>query len=109
MNANAPFLLVRARPKPEARERFVRWFRGVHLLDAARIPGIASVRSATTAGGTRLGFLTFESAGTVQTALSSPESAYARGTWEAWAGELEELAIEIFAPLYPLPIYQATS
>lgn len=109
VDPNRPFLLVRARPKPGARERFEPWFRDVHLADAAKIPGIREVQGAATAAGTRLGFYTFESADAVQAALSSPEAAYARGTWEAWAGDLEELGIEIWAPLFPLPIYQATS
>ncbi|MCZ2109904.1 MAG: hypothetical protein LC118_10125 [Dehalococcoidia bacterium] len=109
MDPSRPFLLVRARPKPEAWERFEPWFRDTHLADAAKIPGIREVQSGVTPGGTRLGFYTFESADAVQAALSSPEAAYARGTWEGWAGELEELGIEIWAPLFPLPIYQASS
>ena len=59
--------------------------------------------------GTCLGFYSFESAEVVQSALSSAEAAYARGTWERWAPQLEELLIEIYAPLLPLPIYQSMS
>jgi hypothetical protein len=103
------FLLVRARPKPAVRARFDSWFRSVHLRDVANIPGIGEVDAAWTAGGTRLGFYSFESDEAVQTALQSPQAAYARGTWEQWTEDLEEFSIEIFAPLFPLPIYQAQS
>ncbi len=104
-----PFLLLRSRVRPEARPRFAEWFREVHLRDVTRIPGIAGVQGATTAAGTKLGFYSFESAEVVQSALSSPEAAYTRGTWEPWSPELEELSIELFAALFPLPIYQSGS
>ena len=104
-----PFLLVRARSRPGSRERFERWFREGHLRDVSRIPGIVQVQSGTTAAGTKLGFYSFASADVVQSALSSPEAAYARGAWEPWTSDLEELSLEIFAPLFPLPIYRAAS
>ncbi len=107
MNSNQPFLLVRARAKPEARERFGRWFRQVHLRDVARIPGFVRFQAGHTVAETLLGVYTFESTEVVQSALASSEAAYARGTWEQWAPELEELSIELFAPLFPLPIYQS--
>lgn len=107
MNQNRPFLLVRARPKPEARARFEPWFRQVHLRDMARIPGLERIRAGFTPAGTALGLYDFESNEVVQTALASSEAAYARGTWEQWAPDLDELLIEIFAPLFPLPIYQS--
>ena len=109
MNGHAPLLLVRARPKAGAADRFARWFRQVHLADAAAIPGFTQVRAGRTAAGTWLGIYTFESAESVQVTLASPEAAYARGTWEQWAGELEELQMEMFAPLVPLPIYESRS
>lgn len=109
MNQRLPFLLVRAHPQPAVRARFDDWFRQVHLRDVAKIPGIGEVEAAWTAGGTRLGFYSFESADAVQTALQSPQAAYTRGTWEQWSGVLNEFSIEIFAPLFPLPIYQGRS
>lgn len=109
MKSNTPFLLVRARPRPESRDRFGRWFRDVHLRDARQIPGIAEVESFQTPGGARLAFMTFADTDSVQAALASPQAAYARGTWEQWAGHLEELLVEIWAPLFPLPIYQSMS
>jgi hypothetical protein len=102
-------MLLRARTKGEASARFARWFRAVHLGDVARIPGVATVRSGRTTRGTLLGFYGFESGETVQMALSSPEAAYARGTWEQWAPHLEELSIEIWARLGPLSIFQSRS
>jgi len=109
MNQTTPMMLLRARPKPEERERFSVWFREVHLRDIQNIPGIVSVETGTTAAGTKLGFYAFESSEVVQAALSSPQAAYARGTWQQWAPHLDELLIEIFAPLFPLPIYQSRS
>jgi len=109
MNQTTPMMLLRARPKPEERERFSAWFREVHLRDIQNIPGIVSVEACTTAAGTKLGFYAFESSEVVQAALSSPQAAYARGTWQQWTPHLDELLIEIFAPLFPLPIYQSRS
>ena len=109
MNSEQPILLVRAKPKPEVAEKFGAWFRNVHMQDARAIPGFSSVESGRTAGGTWLAIYTFESAESVQVSLASPEASYARGTWEQWAGDLDELLIEMFATLSPLPIYQAPS
>jgi hypothetical protein len=109
VNDERPFMLLRARPQAEFRAKFETWFRQVHLADVRKIPGIAVVESATTPAGTKLGFYTFEDTEQVQPALASPEAAYARGTWEQWAPHLEELQIEIFARLFPLPIYQSAS
>jgi hypothetical protein len=100
-------MLLRARTKPDQRERFAKWFRAVHLHDVERIPGVAGVTSGRTPGGTHLGFYAFESAETVQLALQSAEAAYARGTWEQWAPHMEEMSIEIWAPLVVLPIYHS--
>ncbi len=109
MNDSRPFLLVRAHPKAAVRDRFETWFRTVHLEDVKRIPGIVSIKSGTTAGGTKLGFYTFDSTDVVQASLSSAQAAYARGTWEQWAPHLDELLIEIYAALFPLPIYHSMS
>lgn len=106
---SSPFMLVRARARAEARPRFAEWFRSVHLRDVGRIPGITTIQSGTTAGGTKLGFYSFAGADVIQGALSSPEASYARGTWDAWSNDLEELSIEIFAPLLSLPVYRALS
>lgn len=100
-----PLLLIRARIQPDARQRFRAWLRAVHLRDAGRIPGVASVRFGETPPGTHLGVYTFESSEVVQAALSSPEAAYTRGTWDQWAGSLDELHVEIFAPLLPMSVF----
>ena len=109
MNDDLPYMLLRARPDEASRERFAKWFRAVHLRDVEKIPGISRVQSGRTAGGTYLGFYGFASSETVQEALSSPQAAYARGTWEQWAPHLEELAMEIWAPLGPLGLYHGSS
>lgn len=102
-------MLLRARVQPDIDARFAPWFREVHLRDVARIPGVVEVQSGRTAGGTRLGFYTFEGSDVVQAALASPEASYARGTWEQWSGQLDELSIELWAALFPLPLYQNAS
>ena len=109
MTGDRPFMLLRARANERNRERFAMWFRGVHLQDVLRIPGIAAVSSGTTKGGTHLGFYSFHASESVQEALTSPQAAYTRGTWEQWAPHLEELAIEIWTSLSPLPLYHSNS
>lgn len=102
---NRPFMLLRARCKPETSESFGRWFRETHLSDIRRLPGVVGVLGGVTPDGTRLGFYSFEDGDAVQAALSSSEAAYARGTWERWAPHLEELGFEIWTALGPLPMY----
>jgi hypothetical protein len=104
-----PLMLLRARPHNEALPRFADWFRQVHLNDVQRIPGIFEARTARTAGGTWLGLYTFESGEALQGALASPEAAYARGTWEQWAPHLEDLTIEMFAPVAVPRVYPVTN
>ncbi|MCC6381014.1 MAG: hypothetical protein IT304_00820 [Dehalococcoidia bacterium] len=106
MRGDTPFMLLRARTKPGAAARFDRWFREVHLRDVEKIPGVVSVRGGRTAGGTQLGLYEFAAAEVVQAALGSPEAAYARGTWEQWAGDLEELLIEMWAPVGPALLFR---
>ncbi len=107
MNSDGPFMLLRARAAAPERDRFAAWFRTTHLQDIRSIPGITRARGGRAAGGVHLGFYSFESSEAVQSALSSPEAAYARGTWEEWAPHLEELSIEIWAALGPLPLYHS--
>lgn len=102
-------MLLRARPADAIVERFAPWFRQAHLRDVERIPGISLAQSARTAGGVFLGLYEFENAEAVQGALSSPQAAYARGTWEQWANNLAELSIEIWAPLSALPLYHPSN
>jgi hypothetical protein len=106
MRVGAPFLLLRAKPKDDARLAFRAWFLGAHLRDVGSIPGIAEVETGQTAGGTTLGFYSFTDAESVQSALASPQAAYARGTWEQWAGRLEELLIEVWADVPPMGLYR---
>jgi hypothetical protein len=100
-------MLLRARPAEGARQRFEPWFRDVHLKDVEKIPGISGVRTGLLPGGMHIGIYQFESAEALQVGLASPEAAYARGTWEQWAGELEELLLEMWAAVFPLPMYES--
>ena len=109
MRDDRPFMLLRARPKPDAREPFDHWFRTVHLADVRKIPGIVRVQGAWTSGGTRLGLYYFAGTDAIGPALESAEAASARGAWTHWADRLEELGMEIMAPLVTLPIYETPS
>lgn len=90
---------------PEDIAEFRAWFRNVHIADARKVPGFSQIEAAETQAGTFLAFYTFASVEAVQLALASPQAAYARGTLEQWAPRLEELLIEMFSPLGPLPIF----
>jgi hypothetical protein len=102
-------MLLRAGIQPAAREQFLPWFREVHLRDVSKIPGVVEVQGGHTRAGTLLGFYTFESGEAVQPALASPQASYARGTWEQWSGLLDELSIELWAPLAPLALYESAN
>ena len=104
-----PLMLLRARPSSAIRAEFEPWFRNVHMKDVERIPGIIEARSARTLAGTHLGFFTFANAEVVQSAMSSPEAAAARATWARWERDLEELHVEMFAPLFSLPMYRTVN
>ena len=109
MTPDQPFLLLRAHPRAEDRDEFRRWFRDVHLRDTRAVPGFSQIESGETPGGTFLALYSFESTEAVQTALASPQAAYARGTLEPWASRLEELVIEMFAPVELMPLYSSRS
>lgn len=107
MDNTRPFMLIRARARGDARADFDSWFDGVHLKDVAKIPGVVGVLQGRNPDGTRVGIYTFASTDVLQPALGSPEASYARGTWERWQPDLEELLIELWAVTFPLSIYQS--
>ena len=109
MDSERPFLLLRVTPRHEDRDEFRRWFKLVHLRDVRRIPGFTRIEWGETPRGSTFGIYTFESAEAVQATLNSPQAAYARGTWDQWSARLEEFFIEMYAPLFPLPIYQSNN
>ncbi|MGE3076593.1 MAG: hypothetical protein AB7N24_21205 [Dehalococcoidia bacterium] len=109
MDDRRPFMLVRARAREASRMEFDDWFDRVHLKDVAKIPGVVGVLKGRNADGTRVGIYTFESTDALQPALASPEASYARGTWERWQPELEELLIELWSVAFPIPLYQGTN
>ena len=109
MNTRRPFMLLRARVSPELRSEFDRWFDTTHLQDVAAIPGIVAVRKGRNADDTRLGVYFFAGSEVLQRALGSPEAAYARGTWEQWQPNLEELLIEMWASAFHIPLYASVN
>jgi len=99
-------MLLRARTRPEVREEFDRWFDSVHMANARSIPGIARALSGRANGGTRLAVYLFENAEAVQPALTSPQAAYTRGTWERWQPEMEEMSLELWAEVVSMPMFE---
>jgi len=102
-------MLLRARTRESQRAEFDAWFDRVHCVDVARIPGVVSVRRGRNPDGTRLALLSFADADAVQSALSSAEAAYARGTWERWQPDLEELLIELWSASFTIPLYRSAN
>lgn len=109
MKETRPFMLLRARVKPEALDAFDAWFHQAQLRDVRQIPGVVRARAARTAAGTYLGIYEFEASDVLGPALGSPEADGARAAWSRWASHLEELGVEIMAPLLPLPMYESPS
>ena len=105
LDPRTPFLLLRARVKPEYRDPFGAWFREAHQREATAIPGIVEMRTGLTAESTFLGFYSFASAEVVPAALQSPEAVATRRGWEQWNPHLDEFHVEMFAPLGVMPIY----
>jgi quinol monooxygenase YgiN len=100
-----PVLLMRASPRPEYFEEFLRWVREVHARDTRAVPGVAAVTVARAPQGVVLVGYVFADAAAVPVALQSAEAAYARGTLEQWAGRVTEIRFEMYAPLAPLPAF----
>lgn len=106
MNTGRPMMLLRARTRADVREEFDRWFDTVQKENVRSIPGIARVLSGRANGGTRLGIYLFDSAEAVQPALSSPQAAYTRGTWQRWQADMEEMSIELWAGVVTMSMYE---
>lgn len=109
MNPARPVMMLRARARPQSQGRFGLWFRTEHLDDVRRIPGIVEVERGFTPDGTQIGLYSFEDGDAVRTALQSVEAADARGGWGAWASELEEFVVELYAPLFPIPTFESVN
>lgn len=102
-----PILLVRARVDPARLDEFARWHRRVHLPKVLAIPGIVRagrLRIADPLPGLHLMVYEFAEENVIQAALASEEAMAARQDWEPWAAHLQELSIEILAPLAPSPL-----
>lgn len=107
-----PILLVRARVDPARLEEFARWHRTVHLPHVLAIPGIVRARRLRFADplpGLHLMAYEFAEESVIQAALASDEATAARNDWEPWAPHLQELSIEILAPLAPSPLLRQWS
>ena len=103
-----PSLWVRARIEPSQLEAFEAWYLATHLPNVLRIPGIVRaqrVRGTHDPAGTHLMMFEFASDTAVQPALASPEAQHARGDWDRWRPHLQELSVEIYAPLGAIDTY----
>ena len=107
MTSPKPYLIVRASVEPSVMDEFVSWYEREHLPHVMEIPGILrAFRSNCSRRGinwTALYELADDSA--VHTVLSSSEADRARRDWERWIPHVNELSIEIYSGLGPLPPY----
>lgn len=107
MNSH-PTLIVRARLAPELMVEFEAWHDATHLPNVLAIPGVVGarrVRGASQIPGTHQMEIEFEDGASVEAALASEEARRARNDWTQWTARLQELSIEIYAPLSPMPRY----
>lgn len=103
-----PTLWVRARISPALMDEFEAWHAQTHLPHVLDIPGIVRarrVRGAHDLAGTHLMMFEFVDDSAVQPALASQEAQRARQDWDRWRADLQELSIEIYAPLGPIDTY----
>ncbi len=103
-----PTLIVRARLAPELMVEFEAWHDATHLPNVLAIPGVVGarrVRGASQIPGTHQMEIEFEDGASVESALASEEAQRARRDWTQWTARLQELSIEIYAPLSPMPRY----
>ncbi len=102
-----PFLVVRAKVEAAIMDEFVRWYVAEHLPHVMEIPGVVrAYRSQCHRRGinwTTLYELADDSS--VQVVITSVEADRARREWERWMPHVEELTVEIYAPLGPIPGY----
>jgi hypothetical protein len=95
-----PVMVVRSAVSPAVGERFRRWYTSVHIRDVLTIPGVDGYATVRGLPAHRMVTLyQFSDESVVQAALNSPQAHYARGTWEQWRQHLQELSVEIYAPL----------
>ena len=96
-----PFLLVRARIDPAAFPRFIRWYYGTLQPHMLAIPGIVAAHAVIRRGEDNVWLRIYEFAGEgeVQAALESDEARQARDDWAKWSEHVEDLSIEVYAPL----------
>lgn len=100
-----PYMVVRANIDPSVLDEFERWYRSVHLAHVMEIPGVVKAyRCNCTRRGINWATL-YELAddGAVEKAITSREADRARRDWERWLPHVQELTVEVYAALGPLP------
>lgn len=89
-------------------DEFEAWYAATHLPHVLDVPGIVRaqrVRGPNDQEGSHLMVFEFADSAAVQPALSSQEAQRAREDWDRWRQHLQELSIEIYAPLSPIEPY----
>ena len=105
---NKPAIVVRARLNPEVMEKFEIWHSETHMPHIMAIPGIVAarrVRHAREIPGTHQMEFELEDEQAIQRVMGSAEAQIAQQDWTAWATDMQELSVEIYAALGPLPQY----
>lgn len=102
-----PYLVVRASIDPTVMDDFVRWYEREHLPHVLQIPGIMrAFRSRCTRRGANwAAFYELRDDASVHTAITSREADVARRDWEKWLPYVQDLSVEVYAALAPLPVY----
>jgi hypothetical protein len=99
---------VQARLAASVIDEFEAWHAATHLPHVLQIPGIVAarrVRRPSDLPGTHIMLYEFRNESAVQPALASAQAQLARRDWDRWHAHLEELSIEIYAPLGPIETY----
>ncbi len=102
-----PYLVVRACVEPSIMDEFVRWYEQVHLPHVMEIPGVVrAYRSTCHRRGVNWTVL-YELAddASVQAAIASSQADRARRDWERWLPHVQDLSVEVYAGLGPIPTY----
>lgn len=107
MEMAKPYLVVRASIEPSMMDEFLKWYAREHLPRVMQIPGIVrAFRSRCHRRGvnwTALYELADDAA--VHVAIASNEADRARQDWERWLPHVQDLSVEVYASLGPLPTY----
>jgi len=101
LSTRQPLLLVRARIDRSAFPEFIRWYHAILRPHILAIPGIAQAHAVVSQGENAqwLRLYEFAGEGEIQAALDSAEARRVHDDWEQWSEHVQDLSIEVYAPL----------